>query len=1315
MFSYAVLNSFFQNYFTYFWFVLFLFVSLFSVCLLFRSFLSLFYFRYVCFIYVCIAINQSNARGDGFLVSSSMSVLLYGGVHRFSVENPKHYMYFEDRNSYVYHFSVENTVILTKTSDSELHYGNYNHLSDDSFLILLENISFNGEFESSLEYNYTIRTFTQFLKRIIYDRISKNSKTCFPLILCVIISLLRTFDSVSVKLNSYRIIETPRRVLIKRKRFLTRKSRIITLITLIIFVLIRSNNTLTPDESSEVAAKPFELVNNISSLFMASKGKPFHLNFFMLLILAGDIETNPGPISKPICEFCLRTIAKNHRFVKCAECSCKYHIKCADVPPKVYDKMKVDKTITFTCPPCISNTLPFADVDLADDGGDFVMPENIERLDLFKKSCLNIAHLNVNGLRSKLDFIKILVHQEKFDILCVNETKIDSTVSDSEIAIPGYLPYRQDRTLHGGGTIIYCSKNITAKKNTRLSSKKHEAVWVEVRFKKSKPIYVCSLYRPPSSKAIEHTEDYTKYLSSCIDNLQKNSEVFILGDFNVDVSKRNNLSSLIGEICKSKVLTQHVSSPTRVTEHSSTTIDLVLSNSKHAKDCEVVNLGISDHSLVYIRRERTKIDRRGRKVKIRSLKKFNDQAFLEDLGNLDWSIMLNSKHIDEAVEIFNANVLEVLNRHAPFIERRISDNSPPWVDEVLLTAIHERDYLKKIASRTEKNSPEWGTYQKKRNFVIKLKDRLKKEYYQKTLDDNKSQSRKLWKTLKTLVPDSKQSNFTPHSLSHNNKEISDKNEIASIFNSFFATIGSKLGETFNFSDTLHICPPVNKSHFSFSHVKLSYVQKLISNLDNNKATGLDGINVHALKSGSPILSYYLTHLFNLSLTTGIVPKCWKKKRVTPVFKKGDTDDVNNYRPISILPITMKIFEKVVHSQVSSFLDSSDILSSSQSGFRSSRSTDTAVICVSDFILQELGKKRYVGAVLVDLKKAFDTVDHKILLKKLFCYGLRDTSFSWFESYLSDRAQCTILEDTTSSFMNESSYGVPQGSVLGPLLFLIYINDVGLSIRSTTFHHLYADDTIIVVSSDSPVSLKTALEEQLSELGHWFFQNKLTVNTEKTEVIFFGRINKIKECKDLAPIDFLGDKLECKSSVKYLGVVFDERMSWDAQVKAVRKKAYFSLNKIKRVSPFLTEDTKRLLVNALVMPHLTYCCNSWSSMSKTNLNRFDSLIENVSRVSPLNKTFGQLVNYSKAIMTFKGIHKLAPSYLSSRFKLVNQRHERETRFSTQNNLVVPNGKTTFTQRTFLNSSTTIWNNLPVDLKRTKSFLQFKSSLKRHIYT
>ena len=282
--------------------------------------------------------------------------------------------------------------------------------------------------------------------------------------------------------------------------------------------------------------------------------------------------------------------------------------------------------------------------------------------------------------------------------------------------------------------------------------------------------------------------------------------------------------------------------------------------------------------------------------------------------------------------------------------------------------------------------------------------------------------------------------------------------------------------------------------------------KVIQGLDNGKACGLDGIDVRILKAGSPVLSVHLSTIFNMSITCGKVPKCWKIKRVTPLFKKGDTSDLNNYRPISILSISMKIFEKIIHRQLYDFLSQHNIISRYQSGFRDSHSTETAVIHVSDYILDQLSQGKFVGAILVDLKKAFDTVDHRILLKKLFCYGVRDISFDWFESYLNDRSQCTILNGIQSDFINEEAYGVPQGSVLGPLLFLIYINNINESIHESSVCHLYADDTIVIQSFDSQNSLHEGLSKQIESLGTWFIRNKLTVNTDKTEC-----------CKALPPI------------------------------------------------------------------------------------------------------------------------------------------------------------------------------------------------------
>ena len=984
----------------------------------------------------------------------------------------------------------------------------------------------------------------------------------------------------------------------------------------------------------------------------------------------------------------------------------------------MYDHLKIDRNISFTCQPCISSTLPFSDLEDFNENIDIqdnhALPVDYERINV-NLDGINIAHLNINGLRSKIDFLKIFLLQEKLDVICLNETKIDSTVSDGDIKIPGYNSYRQDRTLHGGGTLIYAADYLNSKKSCRFSRKDHEAVWIEVKLKKVKPIFICSLYRPPSPRDIEQVEKCCAYLSSCADNLPQNTEVIIMGDFNVDMSKRNTLSLFIKELCRSKNLTQHVTTPTRVTNSSSSLIDLAISNSKHIKECKVVDPGMSDHSLIYLRRDRVKISRSQKTITSRSYKNFDEEKFLEGLGNLDWSNVLNTNCLDNAANAFNENILKVLDKHAPLTTKRVCSSNPPWVDESLLSAINERDYLKKSASKSGLTQ-DWDIFKRKRNQVNSLKNQLKRDYYQTTLKNNKKDPRTLWKTLNNIIPGNKNNNSFPQSVTtEEGIEISDKKEIAKTFNDFFSSVGSKLAASFNFSDTSHINPPVNENPFSFSDVTKSSVQKLISKLDNNKATGLDGISVRALKAGSPILSYYLTYLFNMSLSSGYVPKCWKKKRVTPVFKKGNTDDPNNYRPISILPVTMKIFEKVVHQQVVDFLDLCNILSSSQSGFRNAHSTDTAVICVSDFILDELSKGNYVGAVLVDLKKAFDTVDHQILLKKLFCYGFRDISFDWFNSYLSDREQCTILDATSSTFLPEDPFGVPQGSVLGPLLFLLYINDINQSINpQKTFHHLYADDTIIIQSSKTPVQLKTDMNQQLLDLSNWFIKNKLSVNASKTEVIFFGRPDKVNECKTLFPLSFQNKALECRERVKYLGVTFEESMSWNEQVKSVRKKAYHSIHKIQRISNLLDVHTKKLLLNALVMPHINYCCSSWSSMSASNNKKFESLMKNIDKIHPMNRTFKQISDFNKSIMTFKGINNIAPDYLCSKFKLVRQCHNRVTRFSVQNNLTVPLASNSFKNKTFISTSTPLWNNLPAQLKTTNSILTFKSLLRKHIF-
>ena len=883
----------------------------------------------------------------------------------------------------------------------------------------------------------------------------------------------------------------------------------------------------------------------------------------------------------------------------------------------------------------------------------------------------------------------------------------------SEISINGYVPFRQDRTANGGGTLIYVADYLTSKKLSNISNQECETVWVEIKGKKLKPIYVCSVYRPPArGNDINLVQKYKDNLISSIDNLPRNPEVFILGDFNCDMLKRNTLTSLVNELCRSKGLTQHVKSPTRITNNSATLIDLALSNSKLIEECKVIELGLSDHSLITVKRTFKHKKVPPRFISTRSFKNFNEEAYLDDLGDLDWSGVLNAINADVAADIFSSNVLKVLNKHAPCVKRRIKNSNPPWVNDHLLHSIRERDFLKKRASQTQ-TTEDWDNFKKKRNVVNKENRNLKKNYYRDKIYEDKQNSRKLWKTLNEFVPTDKENYNFPKTLKQNGVEITDQTSIANTFNNFFVSIGPKLASAFSFSGTTHISPKINQTNFFFKNVSLSTVIKIISKLDNGKATGLDEIGVRAIKAGSPILSFYLTHIFNLSLSTGCVPSSWKKKRVTPVFKKGDTEDVNNYRPISILPIAMKIFEKIVHRQVSDFLDEHDILSKSQSGFRNTHSTDTAVICVSDYILEELAKGQHVGAVLIDLKKAFDTVDHKILLKKLFCMGVRDVALDWFESYLSNRLQCSVVGEKQSSFLEEGCFGVPQGSVLGPLLFLIYINDIFSCINHNSFCHLYADDTIIIQSAKNPLDLNVGLTSQLSSMSSWFYDNKLTVNTAKTEVIFFGRPNKVKSCKDITPITFQGSQIESTDKVKYLGVIFDEGMTWEDQANKARKNAYFNLNKINKIKNLIDDRIKHLLINALVFPHINYCLSSWGNAAKGSTKKFDSLLRSVDKILPISKNFSKMTDYQRSILAFKAINNLCPTYLTNRFNLVTTRHRYYTRSAANNNLLVNNSLNAYSDRTFLNKTTSVWNSLPADMKLTDSILKFKM-LARNFY-
>ncbi len=341
-------------------------------------------------------------------------------------------------------------------------------------------------------------------------------------------------------------------------------------------------------------------------------------------------------------------------------------------------------------------------------------------------------------------------------------------------------------------------------------------------------------------------------------------------------------------------------------------------------------------------------------------------------------------------------------------------------------------------------------------------------------------------------------------------------------------------------------------------------------IPDTKATGNDGIPVRFLESNLPVISSLLMYIINLSIASKTVPNKWKSATVTPLYKENDRNDLANYRPISILPAVSKILGRVVHRQVYSYLSSNKLLSDAQFGFRKGYSTSTCVLKLINTIFHNMEMGNLTGVLFLDLKKAFDTVNHEILLHKLCKYGMSPNVVDWFRNYLTGHIQNTKVNNTLSDNAIVQC-GVPQGSILGPLLFILYINDLLGEVINDCSISLYADDTALYYSNSSYVDLKVAIRDDIGSVSEWLRCNKLILNTKKTKFMIFGSKNKLREVHD-APIYINGDLIERVDCFEYLGVYLDETLSFDQHINYIYNKACSKLGAIHKLRLNVDQST-----------------------------------------------------------------------------------------------------------------------------------------------
>ena len=955
--------------------------------------------------------------------------------------------------------------------------------------------------------------------------------------------------------------------------------------------------------------------------------------------------------------------------------------------------------------------------------------EIIRNVKLNNPKRVTVGHLNINSIPNKLNGIMDMVRQN-LDVFLISETKIDNTFPDAQFVCNGYSnPHRRDRFLGGGGLLMYINENIPSRVlKLHKTPEDIEILSVEINLKKQKWCIV-GIYRPPCTQK-QYFIDNLSRVVDCYST--KYDNIIILGDFNMEPSDDHmvslfnsfNLYNLVKECTCFK-------GPPKC-------YDLILTNRKHNfQNTLAVTTGFSDFhklTITVLKTEYVKGD--PIYISYRDYKNYNSVNFTDELCK-NFKNNVNSYYNYSS---FQSILIDVLDKHAPIKKKTLRANHSPFMTKILRKMIMHRSRCKN-AYFNNKTVENWEKYRKLRNECVKYTKKAKREYFQNLdcqfLNDNKS----FWKTIKPFFT-SKGLKSSKVLLVENNEIISDNVKVAEIMNDHFINIAT------NFVSNIPMLPrdlcgidPLDtimltyRSHpsivkirerikhqkkvlkFSFSNVTPSHIENEIISLNAKKSVGYDNIPPKVLKESVCAVKEPLTLIFNTSVNECTFPSKLKFANISPLFKKDDNTNKKNYRPISILPVVSKIFERVFLQQMSNFV--SNIISPYLCGFRKGYSTQHALLRLMNKLNISLDKKHKVGLFMMDLSKAFDCVPHDLLIAKLDAYGFERDALKLIYSYLKDRNQRVKINADYSSWQ-EILTGVPQGSVLGPLLFNLFLNDIYYFVDKDNLHN-YADDNTLSFADMEIEEIIYKLEANINVLNSWFINNAMILNEDKCQFIIIestrSEISRAEGNKTAAVK--VGSKIiEEQRQGKLLGITIDKNINMAEHIKKLCKQASKKLHALARISPYLNEHKRKILMKSFILSQFSYCPIVWMYCQRKSNNLINRIHERSLRIAYcdyvsdfeglLSKDNSSTIHVKNvqalACEVYSTINNLNPHFMGEIFnKKINNYSLRRPSLRRILPCTVIYGLETFSYR-----ATQIWSSIPVDIQSSN-----KRSIKRHV--
>ena len=968
--------------------------------------------------------------------------------------------------------------------------------------------------------------------------------------------------------------------------------------------------------------------------------------------------------------------------------------------------------------------------------------EELEKHVARSSNDFTLIQQNIRGINSKIGDIKYLIENTYKsghpDCILLCETWLGP--HSPTVKIAGYNFVHTDRVdKKGGGVGILLSDRIKYRDRSdiRLDIQECDSCFLEVKTR-NKPIIIGSIYRPPNSNVCEFVSKLEQLIKKI--NLEKNKYIIIGLDHNLDLLKSSihKQTNDFTEMLLDNGMVPTITKPTRISKTTATLIDNILISEDLQ---EKFNSGIlidnsSDHLPCYATLKDVLLSKKApliitsRDTRPHCIKQLKEKL---DIENWDPDDNLST---NENFNVFHSRLQDLVNQFLPVTHRRINAKAmrrEPWMTQSIIKSTRKCKQLYHQTLKTNSLTSR-ERYTKYNAMLQKVKRHARQYYFTTKCRENKNNTKKLWQLINKTTGKINDKTSIIDYLNSDGVQLHNPEDITNIFGNYFATVGSRFADKIakpsrNVDEYLRAIRSNEKSIF-LQPTTPQEVQKLIQNLPNKRSSGYDGINNVILKEICDQISSPLSHIFNHSLTTGTFPDDMKTADVVPLYKGKSRYEVENYRPISLLITISKLLEKVVYRRVYDFLISSNQLYESQYGFRSNHACEHAV---GEFI-SEVVKNNQLGkttaGIFLDLSKAFDTLEHTVIFKKLETYGIRGKTLDWFKSYLNNRK--LRMKCRTSSSSKESlsklfniTMGTPQGSCLGSLIFLIFCNDLRLHLT-----HLqciqFADDTTLFASHKSTRYLEYCITTDLETLHDWFRANKLTLNLEKSVLMMMGG----KKHSSLDSIKIGSYKIKTEKVTKFLGVWIDSELTWKEHVNRLAIKLKSKLGLLRKSKNFLDPSSMKVLYYAQIYSNLSYCLSQWGNMiTKAQMTKLSKIqekcVETIDKNLTISDTFKtykllrfeDMITHKTNKLWQKQQLEILPTPLIRNMKtdVTGMDLEKTHRYDTRNKAYLnqPSADTKTYRNSFLAKGLKAYNSLPLKIRELRNTNTFNLLSKEHL--